>query len=197
MRFLLLPLLALPALAQTPYDRTIAQHRDHYKAEFLASPSPLKTDEDVAALRFFAPDSTARVVASVTLTPDARPIEMPTSGRQTSPEVAYAVLSFTLHGQACQLTIFRSLALANNPAYRDYLFLPFRDATSGQETYGGGRYLDLRLGDIRDGHITLDFNKAYNPYCAYRSGYACPIPPAINTLPVPVRAGEMVYGKAH
>ncbi len=198
MRFLFLTLLTLPAFAQTPFERGVIQHRETYKAEFLATPGPLRTKEDVAALRFFAPDSTARVIATVQLTPNARPINLPTSlSGQTSPEVAYALLSFTIRGQACKLTVFRSLALSNKPAYRDYLFLPFRDATSGRETYGGGRYVDLRLGDIRDGQLVLDFNKAYNPYCAYRNGYACPIPPAINTLPVAIRAGEMAYGQAH
>ena len=122
---------------------------------------------------------------------------MPTYSGKTSPYVSYGVLSFTLNGQPQQLTVFRSLRLASNPKYRDYLFLPFKDATSGETTYGGGRYLDFRLGDIHDCQLLLDFNKAYNPYCAYSDGYSCPIPPAGNRLTVAINAGEMNYGKAH
>jgi hypothetical protein len=83
------------------------------------------------------------------------------------------------------------------PEYRDYLFLPFKDATSGQETYGGGRYLDLRTGDIQNGQVMLDFNRSYNPYCAFKEGYPCPIPPKNNVLSVSIEAGEKAYSKAH
>lgn len=71
------------------------------------------------------------------------------------------------------------------------LFIPFRDQTSGQETYGSGRYIDLA--ENTSGIYTLDFNRAYNPYCAYNDTYSCPLPPAENTLAVPIRAGEKKY----
>ena len=197
----LLPLILLfttTAFGQSAYTAEIARHRDGYKADFLKEANgPLKTEADLAGLRFFAPDSTYRVVATVQQTTDAEPFEMPTYSGKTSPYVSYAVLSFLIDGQAGQLTVFRSLRLASNPKYRDYLFLPFKDATSGTETYGGGRYLDFRLGDIHDGKLLLDFNKAYNPYCAYSDGYSCPIPPAGNRLTVAIRAGEMTYARDH
>ena len=68
------------------------------------------------------------------------------------------------------------------------LFLPFQDSSA--DSYGGGRYLDIRTGDIRDGKLVLDFNRCYNPYCAYKEGYSCPIPPVENRLPVAIEAGE-------
>lgn len=180
--------------AQTPFADQIAQHRDAYRNEFLTSASsPLQSKEAVAKLTFYAPDSTYRVVADVQRIEKAEPFDMPTYSGKTKPYVAYARLSFTLHGQPQQLTIFRSLDLQRLPQYRDYLFLPFKDATSGKETYGGGRYLDLRLGEIQNGKLTLDFNKAYNPYCAYADGYSCPIPPKSNVLPVAIAAGEKAY----
>ncbi|MFD2569887.1 DUF1684 domain-containing protein [Spirosoma soli] len=186
------------AVAQTNYADQIARHRDTYKKEFLiTTSSPLKTQEDVDYLRFYAPDSTYRVTATVQLTPDAKPFEMPTYSGKTSPHVKYAVLSFSVKGKPQQLTIYRNLNLARMPQYRDYLFLPFKDATSGLATYGGGRYLDLRIGDIQDGKLMLDFNKAYNPYCAYSEGYSCPIPPKNNVLPVEIEAGEKTFGKVH
>jgi uncharacterized protein (DUF1684 family) len=96
-----------------------------------------------------------------------------------------------------QLTVYRSLALANIPAYKDYLLLLFTDDTNGKTTYGGGRYIDMRENEFKNGEVTLDFNKAYNPYCAFSSGYSCPKPPDENHLTIAVEAGEKIYGKAH
>ena len=82
--------------------------------------------------------------------------------------------------------------------YRDYLFIPFTDLTSGNESYAGGRYFDFKSSDILDNKFELDFNKAYNPYCAYISNrYSCPIPPKENNLSVAIRAGEKEFGKKH
>ncbi|RYF66788.1 MAG: DUF1684 domain-containing protein [Cytophagaceae bacterium] len=197
--FLLFTLLSLQAVAQTSFDQQIADHREHYKAEFLSTKnSPLQSQEAVSLLRFYPADSAYRVTATVQLTPGSVPVDLPTSmANRTATEAPYATLSFTINGKPCQLTVYRSLSLANNPLYRDYLFLPFTDATSGKETYGGGRYLDLRTGQIQNGKLVLDFNKAYNPYCAYKSGYACPIPPAANRLAVAIKAGELTYGDTH
>ncbi|GAA4417611.1 DUF1684 domain-containing protein [Nibrella viscosa] len=192
---------ALAANAQTnrmAYEEEIARHRADYKAEFLTSANgPLKNAQDLANLQFFEPDSTFRIEAVVRRTPESEPFNMPTYNGQQKPHVRYAVLTFTHKGQVLQLALFRSLQLMKLPQYRDYLFLPFKDATNGSETYGGGRYLDFRVGDIKDGKLIIDFNKAYNPYCAYSDGYSCPIPPAQNVLPIPIRAGEKNFGKAH
>jgi uncharacterized protein (DUF1684 family) len=78
---------------------------------------------------------------------------------------------------------------------REYLFVPFGDATSGFESYGGGRYIEFYISDIKNNKVIIDFNKAYNPYCAYTTGYNCPIPPAENLLTVAIPAGEKNYGK--
>lgn len=82
--------------------------------------------------------------------------------------------------------------------YADHLFIPFTDMTSGEESYENGRYIDLSIADVESGHFTIDFNKAYNPYCAYVSDlYNCPIPPKENHLSIKIKAGEMKYGKLH
>ncbi len=180
------------------YEQQIMAHRSDYKAEFRASASsPLHSNSDLMGLRFYAPDVRYRVEATVRLTPDAEPFDLPTYSGKTQPHVKYAVVSFTLNGHPYELAVFRSLNLMQLPQYRDYLFLPFKDATSGKETYGGGRYLDLRLRDIQAGKLMLDFNKAYNPYCAYADGYSCPIPPRENQLPIAIEAGEKTYAKLH
>jgi uncharacterized protein len=196
--FLFAGLLSTAGIAQTPFAEQLARHREKYTNDLLTSAGgPVESEADLSYVQFFAPDSTCRVTAKVTRMVDAQPFEMPTYNGKTRPHVAYALLSFRLHGKPQTLTIYRNLNAIRLPEFRDYLFLPFKDATSGKETYGGGRYLDLRLGDIQDGHVTLDFNKAYNPYCAFREGYPCPIPPKNNVLRVPVRAGEKTYGKEH
>jgi uncharacterized protein (DUF1684 family) len=107
-------------------------------------------------------------------------------------------LVFELGGQPCLLTV---LSLAQ---YAGGLFVPFKDATSGRETYGGGRYLfdtakntDALVLEITPGssEVVIDFNYAYNASCAYSPRWACPLAPPENFLKVPVRAGELTYVK--
>lgn len=101
----------------------------------------------------------------------------------------YAFVHFKINGKPCQLTVYQSYVLRETKEYKDYLFIPFRDATSGKTSYGGGRYLDVLIPEGNT--IELNFNLAYNPYCAYTTGYNCTIPPAENTLKVAVKAGLM------
>ncbi|MBD2752234.1 DUF1684 domain-containing protein [Spirosoma validum] len=201
MRFLFLlltHLLTTTTFAQMPFAEQLAQHREKYKKDLLKSVGgPIQAEEDLAYVKFYAPDSTYRITATVELTPKAEPFEMPTYNGKTRTHVSYAILSFVLKGKKQRLTLYRNLNVIRMPEYRDYLFLPFKDATSAKETYGGGRYMDLRTGDVKDGHVALDFNKAYNPYCAYQEGYPCPIPPKNNILSIAVEAGEKAYGKEH
>nr|WP_305050744.1 DUF1684 domain-containing protein [Elizabethkingia bruuniana] len=93
-----------------------------------------------------------------------------------------------MEGQQYSLKVYQSQDLIKKPSFKDHLFLPFRDATNEKETYGGGRYIDLRI--PKKDHLIIDFNKAYNPYCAYNAfDYNCPIVPIENKLPVEIRAG--------
>ncbi|MDB4919664.1 DUF1684 domain-containing protein [Mucilaginibacter sp.] len=107
--------------------------------------------------------------------------------------VRYATLSFTLKGKPMQLSLYKSISLSKLPQYKDYLFLPFADETNGASTYAGGRYIDLRAGDLKGNTLVIDFNKAYNPYCAFGGGYSCPKPPDENRLQVAIEAGEKNY----
>jgi uncharacterized protein (DUF1684 family) len=97
-------------------------------------------------------------------------------------------ITFEVDGQPATLTVFQDRASGK-------FFLPFRDATAGEETYSVGRYLDPKARP--DGLLQVDFNMAYNPYCAYNTGWSCPIPPFENRLNVPIRAGEMVPDLPH
>jgi uncharacterized protein (DUF1684 family) len=175
----------------------IAEFRKGYMDDFLKDPrSPLK-QEDLQYLRFYDSDSTYRVTAKAELLTNQTPFVIPAFDGTAKQYVRYALLSFTLKDKTLQLTIYKSIALSANPAYSNYLFLPFNDNTNGKETYGGGRYIDLTTKDVKNGSIVIDFNKAYNPYCAFASGYSCPKPPDENNLDVSIPVGEKTFGKAH
>ena len=96
---------------------------------------------------------------------------------------------FEVGGESAEVTLFSARDM-------DELFLPFRDATSGKETYGAGRYLEVDPPDA-DGTVIVDLNYAYNPYCAYNPDWSCPIPPAENRLSVAIRAGERSFPGVH
>ena len=171
----------------------ILAHRKEYKDDFLTDPrSPLKK-EDLINLDFYKPISSARVVAKFTTTPKAEPFEMPTYSGVTRSYRKYGEARFLWDQDSVTLSIYQNLTLISNPLYNDYLFLPFKDETNGVTTYGGGRYLNMTKSDTEDGLITIDFNKSYNPWCAYSEGFNCPIPPRENHLSFPVNAGEKMY----
>ena len=177
----------------TSIQKEIKAHRDHYKSEFLTDPrSPLK-EEDLVNLDFFPPSSKASLNADFVLTPDEQPFELPTYSGITRTYRKWGEASFNYLGQEGKLSIYQNLTLISNPLYNDYLFLPFKDETNSVTTYGGGRYLNISKADTEDGKVVIDFNKAYNPWCAYSDGYNCPIPPVENHLSFPVHAGEKQY----
>jgi uncharacterized protein (DUF1684 family) len=160
--------------------------------------SPIEPEEraSFAGLRYFEPDPAYRVNARVE-SGDGSELVIDTGGEDGA--VRYrrvGVLNFALAGQTCRLTILGLVQYAGG------LFVPFRDATSGHETYGGGRYLfdtakntDGHVFDVKPGSldVVIDFNFAYNASCAYSPRWACPLAPPENHLRVAVRAGEMNY----
>ena len=184
-----------PLLAQD-FAKQTQTFREKYKQEFIKTAnSPLKK-EDLKYLRFYDPDTSFRVSAIFKRVRNKQSFEMPTYSGTKKTFVEYGKIRFRLSGRRQTLTIYRSLSLQTLPQYRDYLFLPFKDKTNGKDTYGGGRYIDLKTSDVKDGsQFFLDFNKAYNPYCAYSDGYNCPIPPQVNHMTVVVEAGEKNFAK--
>jgi len=182
--------------ASKPYTKSLAKHRKEYRKDFLTNErSPLKSKEELKSLRFYEPDERYRVEATVQVLEGETPFDMATYAGTTKPYVRYALLKFELMGKPLELTLYRNLQLANMPQYKDHLFLPFMDATNGEATYGGGRYMDFKMTDIAGGKMTIDFNKAYNPWCAFSDGYQCPIPPFENHLGEAVEAGERQFAK--
>lgn len=175
------------------YKKQIDLFRENYANDFLQDKnSPLKKD-DLQFLRFFDADSTYRVTANATILSDGNPFTIPVFSGKGTDYLRYAVLKFRLGGKDVELTVYKNIALSKTLQYKDYLFLPFTDETNGVTTYGGGRYIDLREGDFKNGTLVIDFNKAYNPYCAFGAGYSCPKPPAENNLSISVEAGEKMF----
>lgn len=148
-------------------------------------------------MKFFPVNMKYRVLAVFEKMDDSTGFIMKTSGAKTSRYYKYGKLSFTIDHQPLQLTVYQSELLKKDSQYKNYLFVPFTDLTSGDKSYGGGKYLDFVMDDIKNNTLLIDFNKAYNPYCAYATGYNCPIPPRENDLPVAIKAGEMDFGKSH
>jgi uncharacterized protein (DUF1684 family) len=154
------------------------------------------TGKDKELMSFFQIDEKYRINCRFERTPNSPWFRMESSGAIKRNYRTYGILHFTVADTAVTLNIYQSQDLMTTTQYRDHLFIPFTDATSGEETYESGRYIDLEINDIINDRFTIDFNKAYNPFCAYVNGkYNCPIPPAENRLPVAIRAGEKTFKK--
>jgi uncharacterized protein len=151
---------------------------------------------DRQCLHFYDINQHYCVRATFQKTFDAIGFDMITSSGKKRLYYKYGMLTFKLGDSTLHLFVYQSDALMKTEKYKDFLFIPFGDATTGIDSYGGGRYIDIAIQDIKDNKVLLDFNKAYNPYCAYTAGYNCPLPPMENLLKIAIRAGERNYGKA-
>ncbi len=187
---ILLSVGALHAGAQGNYTIDAKTFREAY----VESHEVVK-GEDRKALHFFPINPRYRVQATFEKVENGAWIEFKTSTPMKQVYRVYGTASFRINDTLVKLNIYQSQMLLGVDQYKDYLFLPFTDLTTGNESYETGRYIDLKMGDINKGSVTIDFNRCYNPYCAYRAGYSCPIPPKENALPVAIPAGEMKYGK--
>ena len=175
------------------YRAEIANHRTALNEQFF---DPERTPLDSASfytwegLKFFPIQEKYKVKAQLTRVNNAQVFELPHSHQKTKPYKTYGKLSFNLEGKTFELRVLEQEI--KKPGYENYLIVPFTDLTTDIETYGGGRYLDLEKTDANE--VVLDFNLAYNPYCAYNEAYTCPIPPKENQLGLRIEAG-MKYQK--
>jgi len=169
--------------------RFIAEQNEHYTNK-ETSPLDKKARKAFTSHRFYEVDLNYVVKAGFNRITNGDTIVMKTSADTEKKYVKYAQLHFNIKNKHCHLYVYQSLTLREIEEYKNYLFIPFKDLTSGKETYGAGRYMDIIIPE--DDEIILNFNTAYNPYCAYADGYFCPVPPAENTLNVEIKAGAMV-----
>ncbi len=168
----------------------------HYKLNVSFSDkktSPLKEGDfnNFKKLHFFDTNKKYKIVADFKRTPDEAIFEMQTNTERKPLYTQYGIATFIIDGKELSLRIYQEQELMLNPEYEDYLFIPFNDLTNGNETYDAGRYIDLEIPDGKT--IVIDFNKAYNPYCAYNSKYSCPIPPKENDLNIEIKAGVLAF----
>lgn len=161
-------------------------NKDTFFKQHPQSPIPPEKREDFAGLDYYPPNLQLRLELALEPadTVEQLTLQTTTDGEQVFDRIGY--VSFDVDGEPAQLAVYR-------PADGGELFIPFRDATSGDETYGAGRYLEPKPLDTET--LLVDFNTAYNPFCAYNEEYSCPLPPIENWLDVPIRAGEKAYSK--
>lgn len=187
-------LFASPVCGQTKQPVTPAEFRAEREAEFRdPATSPLETWQvaKFTGLKYFKIDPSFKVRANFVRTPHEKKFNMPTSSGITKVYLKYGELTFKLDNRDYKLGVYQSEDLAQTEKYKNFLLIPFTDQTNGKETYGGGRYIDFQIPSSDE--VTLDFNLAYNPSCAYSSRFNCPIPPRQNRLPTKIKAGEKVY----
>ena len=151
------------------------------------TPLSAKAKKTFKGIHFYPFNEKYIVSAKFVRTPNEKSFQMSTSGGIRKTYIKYAEVSFTINAKQYKLNVYQSQDLIKSAEYKDYLFIPFTDLTSGNETYEGGRYIDLNI--PQGNNIIINFNKAYHPYCAYTDGYNCPVPPQENTLPVKIEAG--------
>ena len=147
-------------------------------------------EEDLKQFRgldFFPINEKFIVKAQFIRTQKEKKFEMKTTGARLPVYVKYGELHFKIEGQKFQLNLYQNIELTKKKGFEDYLFLPFSDATCGNESYLGGRYIDMRIPNSNQ--VIIDFNKAYNPYCAYNHKYSCPLVPLENNMKIAIKAG--------
>lgn len=167
------------------------EEKDHFMRTSQQSPFAGKQD-NFKGLNYFPPDERYRIIANLIPAENKKMITLGTSDGKEQRFAEYAYAEFDFDNRKNKLLILEVMAMGPG---KGTLFLAFGDKTSAVETYGGGRYLDLKKVPKGSKTITLDFNKAYNPYCAYTENFSCPLPPKENLLLIAINAGEKVYGQ--
>jgi uncharacterized protein len=160
--------------------KNLRSDKDSYLKKDTAS--PIEDKVKFTSLKYFDINPTYKITGKIDKVTSGQTINITMSGGEVEEYEAYGNVKFEVEDVKCILKIFKTP--------EGNLFLPFKDLTSNKETYGAGRYLDFGINDVNGNEITIDFNKAYHPYCAYNHTFTCPVPPAENTLNVAVKAGE-------
>lgn len=179
-------------------EEQYVSHVNAFRAEkdslFLEDKSPLTEDQiaDFSGLHYFDVDPAYRVSAILEkyVIPDT--VVMKTTTERAPEYIKYGKVTFELQDKKRSLIVFQNVRMIRQGIDTGHLFIPFRDQTSGDLTYGGGRYIDSELPFGSDS-VVLDFNKAYNPYCTYNHKYSCVLPPSENHLTLAIHAGEKLY----
>jgi uncharacterized protein (DUF1684 family) len=177
--------------AQIKFDvKAVEKFQKEINTEYAdAKTSPLMGNDlaTFTTLDFYQINEKFFVTATFVRTEKEKAFGMKTSTERTPSYVKYGEVHFTIGGQALKLNVYKNIELSKKKEFKDYLFLPFSDLSSGIESYIGGKYIDLKI--PKGNTIAIDFNTSYNPYCAYNHKYSCPRVPLENDLNIEIRAG--------
>ena len=157
------------------------RRKDQFFRHDPHSPLTPEQQELFKGLTYYPENPALRFELEIEPFEEQEPVAMQTSTGDVAGYIRWGRIHFEVDGQPAELTVYAATGGGG-------FFLPFMDATSGDETYSAGRYLEIE--PLSDGRFLVDFNMAYNPYCAYNERWSCPIPPEENRLTVPIRAGE-------
>jgi len=152
------------------------------------SPLPDEEKASFVKLKYYHTKVKYRKVATFNRFDEAKRFLMKTTTERLPEYSLYGEIVFRHNSKNYTLNVYQNIELIKKPGYENHLFIPFNDETNGHETYGGGRFLDIT--ETGADSIIIDFNKAYNPYCAYNHKFSCPIPPESNALKIKIKAGE-------
>lgn len=170
----------------------IQHYRDSVDQVFADPEFSILKEEDVESfhgLSYYEINEKFRVKATFEPVDKSDYFKMKTTTERLPEYRVFGMLSFTLNGASFTIPVYQNKELVKRKGYEHYLFLPFTDETNYEGSYPGGRYLDFQSTDIVEGEVTLDFNRCYNPYCAYNDRYSCPIPPTENHIATKIEAG--------
>lgn len=170
------------------WDRKLKDKEMKYE---VSSPLTEADKQIFSGLNYFRPKKNYVKKATFTRFDNPFMFKMKTTTERMPDYSVFGKVEFEHKGKKYSLHVYRNIELSKRPGFENYLFIPFNDATNGKQTYGGGRFLDVT--DIGTDYLILDFNKAYNPYCAYNHKYSCPIPPEENVLIIKMKAGELKF----
>ncbi|UOX32445.1 DUF1684 domain-containing protein [Flavobacterium sediminilitoris] len=193
-KYLIILLIFNFTIAQNAEVKEAYEFQEQMNQEFADSLKSPLTDEDrlyFKTLDFYPVNEKLIVEAVFVKVKKEKPFKMKTSTDRTPMYKKYGELHFKIDGNDYMLNVYQNIELSRKPGFKDYLFLPFSDLTCGKESYIGGRYIDMRI--PTSDKVIINFNKAYNPYCAYNYKYSCPIVPLENDLDIAIEAGVKKY----
>jgi uncharacterized protein (DUF1684 family) len=175
--------------AQT-YEDSILKSREKNLSEILDSSKSILTVDELKSFKGldYFPLNKDFIIEATFKKDIGKKFKMATSTDRTPLYRRFGYMYFTIDTIQYQLTVYQNIALIKDKELKNYLFIPFKDLTSAKTTYGGGRYIDFNIPSTAT--VKIDFNTAYNPYCAYSHRFSCPIPPKENSLPIAIESGE-------
>jgi uncharacterized protein len=182
--------------AQSDWHQQIIDYRSKYYTSYTDEARQVYQAEDTVYLDFYTPDENFHIQAQYLPYAQLKDTTIWTYSGLERAYVIRGVIRFELLGQKIEILGLQSKQFIQHPIYKFQLFVPFKDITTGEDTYGGGRYLEIAINDMeKEQEIILDFNLAYNPLCAYSDGFNCPIPPEENYIDIEIKAGEKNFKK--